>query len=465
MLRRDASRLILRDCNDEMSNLDSGSDNFDVREVTPTAQLVGNIDIPGDKSISHRALMFNSFAEGVANIDGLLESDDIHSTMECLRALDAHISASERDSFTVNGRGIKGLRQSESTLDCGNSGTTARLLTGIVSGLGIPSVISGDESLSTRPMARIIQPLNQMGVRISGRSSDTLLPLEISGSPTIQDGLVIETGVASAQVKSAILLCAVVAGVSVTVIEPRPSRDHSERLLSAMGASLEYFEDDRGHGVRLLKRTGELRAVDVTVPGDISTAAPWVAAGILHDAAEITLKGVGVNPSRTGIIDILKLMGGNIELKSDRVVGGEPVADLVARSGKLHGTVIGGDLIPRAIDEIPLVALAATQAEGETVIHDASELRAKESDRIDCTVEILTEFGADIDGTADGFVIRGPTKLQAATVDSYGDHRLAMLGAVAGLLASGVSQINGASAVTISYPEFWDRLASLGTTA
>ncbi len=465
MLRNGESRLILRDSNDEMSNQDSGADNLHVREVTPTVRLTGNIDIPGDKSISHRALMFNSFAEGSATINGLLKSDDISSTMQCLKSLGAQISVGEDDSVTVTGQGTSGLGQSESPLDCGNSGTTARLLTGIVAGLGLPSVISGDESLSTRPMARIIEPLRYMGVNISGYSGNNLLPLVISKSPTISDNLVIETGVASAQVKSAILLCAVVAGVSVTVIEPKASRDHSERLLSAMGVDLEYFEDDRGHGVRLKKRTRELQPIDVTVHGDISTAAPWITAGVLHGAAEITLNGVGVNPSRTGIIDIFGMMGGNLELRSERIVGGEPVADLIARSGMLRGTVIGGDLIPRAIDEIPLVALAATQAEGETVIRDATELRAKESDRIDCTVEILREFGADIDGTVDGFVVHGPTKLQAAEVDSYGDHRLAMLGAVAGLLANGVSRINGASAVTISYPEFWDRLASLSTTA
>ncbi len=422
------------------------------RAVQPAARLRGTIAVPGDKSVTHRALMFNALALGTARVDHFLDSDDTRSTIACMRALGAEIEEIT-DGVLVHGRGRAGLHEAENVLDCGNSGTTMRLLAGLVASLPYLSVLTGDASLRRRPMGRIVQPLGELGARLSARANGTLPPVVVHGGG-IRGNRTITTPVASAQVKSALLIASLAADGPVTVVEPAKSRDHTERMLAAMGATV--VED--GRSVTITPPTGDLRAVDVRVPGDISTAAAWIVAGVLHPDAELRLLGVGVNPTRTGILDILRAMGASLELEEERTVGGEPVADIVVRSSVLHGIEVGGDVIPRAIDELPLVALCGALASGETVIRDATELRAKESDRVATTGALLRAMGVDLDGRADGIAVRGGATLHGAEVASHGDHRLAMLGAVAGLLAEGATTISGAGDVTVSYPTFWEDL-------
>jgi len=439
--------------------------NQDVQIITAPSEIRGTIVIPGDKSISHRSLMFGSLALGTSRITGILESDDISSTISCLRLLGADIRVDGEDVL-VTGKGLEGLAEPSVPLDCGNSGTTARLLSGIIAGLPFSSILTGDDSLRSRPMARIIDPLTRLGASIKSAGADNLLPLSVSPTSDIKDNLVIETGVASAQVKSAILLCALSAGVGVMVKEPLLSRDHTERLLTAMGAEFVYPTELSGHSVKLLRMERELKAVDIVVPGDISTAAPWIVAATLHEDAELLLKGVGINKTRTGILDIMEMMGANITIISEKNMGGEPVADLMVKSADLTGVIVEGELIPRSIDELTLVALAGSRASGKTLIRDAGELRKKETDRIGRTVDILRGFGVNIVGTDDGFVITGGAKLRPSVSDSYGDHRLAMLAAVAGILVEQQSHVTNASAVNISYPAFWsefDRICGSNT--
>ncbi len=421
----------------------------DSETVQGARRLRGEIAVPGDKSISHRALMFNALAVGTARVDGFLDSDDTRSTIACLRALGAEIEDLD-DGVLVHGRGRGGLHEADNVLDCGNSGTTMRLIAGILASLPFFSIMTGDASLRRRPMGRIVQPLSAMGARLTARANGTLPPVVVEGG-NIRSGLVMETPVASAQVKSAILLAALAAEGPTTVIEPARSRDHTERMLAAMGAGI--VTD--GRSVTLTPPAGDLRAVDVRVPGDISTAAAWIVAASAHPDAELRLLGVGMNPTRTGLLDILGAMGASITVEGERTVGGEPVADLVVRSARLRGADVHGDVIPRAIDELPLVALAAAVAEGDTVIRDAAELRAKESDRVATTAALLRAFGAEVEERPDGMLVRGGATLRGANVVSSGDHRLAMLGAVAGLLAEGDSTVDGAADVSVSYPEFW----------
>ncbi len=373
----------------------------DVRTVTGASRLRGDIQVPGDKSITHRALMFNALARGVARVDGFLDSDDTRSTIRCLQGLGVRIEDID-GGVVVYGEGRAALEEPDDVLDCGNSGTTMRLMSGILAGLPMLSVLTGDASLRRRPMARVVRPLNELGARLTARASGTLPPLVIEGG-TIRGGRQIETPVASAQVKSAILLAALAADGPITVVEPAPSRDHTERLLAAMGAGVAID----GRAVTLTPPDGDLQATDVRVPGDISTAAAWMVAGCAHPDAEIRLRGVGLNPSRTGLLDILLAMGANIAVEEERVVGGEPVADLVVRSSELRGVEVGGELVPRAIDELPLVALAGALAEGETVIRDAAELRVKESDRVATTGALLRTLGVTLEERDDGFVVAG----------------------------------------------------------
>lgn len=433
--------------------------------ISPAAQTVrgarrlrGEVQVPGDKSISHRALMFNALAQGRARVDGFLDAADTRSTMACLRALGASIEEAPDGSVVVEGRGRAGLTEASDVLDCGNSGTSMRLLAGIVAGLPGLAVLTGDASLRGRTMARIVRPLNELGARVTARAEGTLPPVVIEGG-RIAGGQRLETPMASAQVKSAILLAGLAADGPTTVVQPAQTRDHTERLLAAMGAGIEAD----GPTVVLTPPSGDLEAVDVRVPGDISTAAAWIVAATVHPDAELLLRGVGVNETRSGIIDILRAMGADIELTEERTVGGEPVADLIVRSATLHGTEVGGDLIPRAIDELPLVALAGAHAEGETVIRDAEELRVKESDRVATTGAVLRAFGIEIDERPDGLKVSGGASLRAATVDSSADHRVAMLGAVAGLLADGDTTVTGADAVAVSYPAFWSDLGRIST--
>ncbi len=420
-------------------------------------QLRGTIEIPGDKSITHRALIFNALASGDARIDRFLDAADTRSTLACLRALGVQIEEPAPGQLIVRGRGRGGLSEPDDVLDCGNSGTTMRLLAGALAGLPMFTILTGDGSLRQRPMARIVRPLTAMGADVTGRADGTLPPLAVRGGP-LRGGARLEIPVASAQVKSALLLAGLAADGPTTVVEPARSRDHTERMLGAMGATLAVD----GATVTLTPPRGELAAVDVTVPGDISTAAAWIVAATLHPDAELVLTGVGVNPSRTGLLDILRTMGADIELLEERTSGGEPVADLVVRSAQLHGVEVGGELVPRAIDELPLVALAGALAEGETVIRDAAELRVKESDRVATTTSLLRAFGVNIEERPDGMVVKGGARLRSARVGSSGDHRLAMLGAVAGLLSDGETVIEDTTAVEVSYPEFWEEFARLG---
>ena len=420
-------------------------------------QLRGTIEIPGDKSITHRALIFNALASGDARIDRFLDAADTRSTLACLRALGVQIEEPAPGQLIVRGRG--GLSEPEDVLDCGNSGTTMRLLAGALAGQPIFTILTGDGSLRQRPMGRIVSPLTAMGADVTGRADGTLPPLAVRGGP-LRGGARLEIPIASAQVKSALLLAGLAADGPTTVVEPARSRDHTERMLGVMGAEVAVD----GATVTLTPPRGELAAIDVTVPGDISTAAAWIVAATLHPDAELVLAGVGVNPSRTGLLDILRTMGADIERLEDRTSGGEPVADLVVRSAQLHGVEVAGELVPRAIDELPLVALAGALAEGETVIRDAAELRVKESDRVATTTSLLRAFGVSIEERPDGMVVEGGARLLAARTGSSGDHRLAMLGAVAGLLSDGETLIEDATAVEVSYPEFWMELARLGAT-
>lgn len=425
------------------------------RTVQHAASLRGTIAVPGDKSITHRALIFNALAQGEARVDGFLDADDTRSTIRCLRALGATIEEFE-GGVLVRGRGRAALVEPDAVLDCGNSGTTMRLLAGLLAGLPMLTVLSGDASLRRRPMARIVEPLGRLGAHLHARRGGTLPPIVIAGGP-IRGGVRVESPVASAQVKSALLLAALAADGPVTVVEPARTRDHTERLLAAMGARVEVD----GTAVTITPPTGDLRATDVRVPGDISTAAAWIVLACAHPDAELTLTGVGVNPTRTGLLDILQAMGARIELLAPRTVGGEPVADIVVRSSALRGVEVGGDLIPRAIDELPLVALAGALATGQTVIRDAAELRAKESDRVATTGALLRALGVTLEERPDGIAVQGGARLRGAAVTSAGDHRLAMLGAVAGLLAEGETAIDGAGDVSVSYPAFWSDLERL----
>lgn len=432
----------------------------DVMPVRAPARLRGTIAIPGDKSITHRALLFNALAHGTARIDGFLDAADIRSTIACLRQLGVTIEEPSPGAIAVHGTGRAGMVEPSDVLDCGNSGTTIRLFTGALATLPFLSVLTGDASLRRRPMARIVRPLRELGADITARAAGTLPPVVVRGGP-LRGDRTIEISVASAQVKSALLLAALGADGPVTVIEPTQSRDHTERMLAAMGAAVTVD----GTAATLRAPHGDLRAVDVVVPGDISTAAAWIVAATLHPDADLLLTGVGVNPTRTGLLDILRAMGASIEAVNERVSGGEPVADLHVCSAALHGIEIGGALVPRAIDELPLAALAGALASGETVIRDAAELRVKESDRVATTVHVLRAFGVTADERADGLRVQGGAVLREATVDAEGDHRVAMLGAVAALLASGTSQVSGASAVAVSYPAFWSELGRLGATS
>ena len=425
--------------------------------VSPPARLRGEIAVPGDKSITHRALIFNAIAVGEARIDGFLDAADTRSTIECMRALGARIEEPAPERLLVRGRGRAGLREAADVLDCGNSGTSMRLLSGLLAGLPFLSVLTGDASLRGRPMGRVVEPLRAMGARVTARAGGTRPPLVIEGGP-ISGGQRIETPVASAQVKSALLLAGLAAAGPTTVVEPARSRDHSERMLGAMGADIAT----EGSAVTLTPPDGDLEAIHVRVPGDVSTAAAWIVAATLHPDADLLLTGVGLNPTRAGVIEVLRSMGAEIEELEPRSIGGEPVADLRVRSAALHGVRIEGDVVPRAIDELPLLALAGAVAEGETVIADAAELRVKESDRVASTAAALRALGAEVEVRDDGLAVAGGARLRGGRIEAAGDHRLAMLGAVGGLLAEGDSEITGAEVVGVSYPDFWADLGRLG---
>ena len=402
----------------------------------PARSLQGVVQVPGDKSISHRALLFGAIAEGTTRITGLLPAEDPLSTAACLRAMGVTISAIEAGQLvSVEGVGLDGLREPEDVLDCGNSGTTLR----------------------RRPMQRVGGPLAQMGAQISGRSGGNLAPLAIRGQQL--QGATIRTPVASAQVKSALLLAALTATGDTTVIEPVQSRDHSERMLRAFGAQLSVG----GPGLTEVTVTpgASLRGQDVIVPGDISSAAFWLVAGAITPGADLTVQNVGLNPSRTGVLDVLEQMGARIELLNGREVAGEPVGDLRVTHGPLKAFTIGADLIPRLVDEIPVLAVAACYAEGISRVTGAEELRVKETDRLAVMARQLGAMGARIEEFADGLTIEGGVPLQGAEVDSETDHRVAMSLAVAAQVAHGPTLLHRPGAAAVSYPGFWDDLERL----
>jgi len=407
--------------------------------------------------VSHRSLILNAIARGTASIIGLSDGADVKSTMGCLQAMGVDITAGEEfGSFTIHGTN-HGLQEPEGFLDAGNSGTSMRLISGLIAPQPFMSVLSGDRSLRSRPMGRVIQPLKEMGAAIMGRKDDTLAPFAIRGG-TLK-GVEYNMPVASAQVKSCIMLAGIAASGDTILHQPALSRDHTERMLTAMGAKVET------DGLTLTLRPSALEAVDVVVPGDVSSAAFWLVAGLCHPNAKILIKGVGLNPSRAGIIDILQAMGAGdgLTLVNERVEGGEPVADLLVTSTELSGVEVGGDIIPIMMDELPVLAVAACFAKGTTVIRDAKELRVKESDRIDTVVTELTKMGANIEAREDGMVIQGTGSLTGGDCMSHDDHRLAMSMGIAGLLASGETKIHGAEDASVSYSDFWHDLAHLSS--
>ena len=434
------------------------------------SRLAGTVTVPGDKSISHRAVMFGSLARGKTEIQGFLPGADCLSTIGCFRAMGIPITQSG-DRVTVEGRGLRGLSPAGSTsgvlhLDTGNSGTTTRLISGILAAQNFRTVLSGDDSLNKRPMNRIIRPLRLMGAEIRSGRGDGCPPLIIDGRPL--HGIRYTSPVASAQVKSSILLAGLYADGETSVHEPALSRDHSERMLSAFGAELSTRILGDGSAEITIHPAEELHAQQITVPGDISSAAYFLAAGCIVPGSEILIRNVGVNPTRAGILHVLQRMGADLTVENARVSSSEPVADLRVKYGPLRGTEIGGAEIPTLIDEIPVIAAAACFAEGTTVIRDAAELKVKESDRIAVMTEVLSAMGADITPTEDGMVISGhgaagasSSPLRGAAVDSHKDHRVAMSCAVAAMAASGETDIRDASCVDISYPGFYSDLLKL----
>ncbi len=419
--------------------------------LSPVPALRGTVTVPGDKSISHRAVMLGALAQGDTHITGFLMGEDCLSTISCFRKMGIDISISQ-EKVIVHGAGLHGLQSPSELLYTGNSGTTTRLLCGILAGQPFSSVLNGDASIQKRPMGRIIKPLRQMGANIDGKDGN-LCPLTIHPAPL--SGIRYELPVASAQLKSAILLAGLFADGQTTVIEPAASRDHTERMLRGLGANVETQGT-----VITLTPPETLYAVDVEVPGDISSAAYFLVAGLILPDSEIVIRNVGVNPTRTGILDALTAMGAEIERFNERG-DVEPVCDLRVRSSRLHGTVIGGDIIPRLIDELPVLAVAAAFAEGETIIRDAQELKVKESNRIAAMAAELSRTGADVRETDDGMVICGGKPLHGADFLSYADHRIAMSMAVCALACHGSSSIDDPSCVAISYPTFFDTLDNL----
>ena len=414
--------------------------------------LRGELTIPGDKSISHRSVMFGSLAKGTTEIYDFLQGADCLSTISCFRSMGIEIE-NKGNCVLVHGNGLHGLKKPDSVLDCGNSGTTTRLISGILSAQDFSVTLTGDASIQKRPMRRIIQPLSQMGAKIRSIQGNDCAPLEIEG--THLRGIHYQSPVASAQVKSAILLAGLYADGETKVTEPFLSRDHTERMLRSFGAKVE----NQGTTTRILPAE-ELYGQKLRVPGDISSAAFFLAAGLIIPGSELLLKHVGINPTRDGILRVCSAMGGNITILNETSEG-EPAADILVTSSSLHGTVIEGAIIPTLIDELPIIAAMACFAEGDTIIRDAAELKVKESNRIEVMVRNLSAMGADVEETEDGMIIHGGRPLHGAVIDSRLDHRIAMTFAVAGCMADGETEILGAECVNISYPGFYEDLKGL----
>lgn len=422
-----------------------------VRRITGGDPLKGDMSVPGDKSISHRALLLGGLGEGVTSIRNLAPGEDVESTMKVLGELGVEVEDGGRE-VQVHGSGLGGFTEPDGPLDAGNSGTLMRLISGILAGQRFEATITGDTSLRSRPMDRIIGPLTEMGAII--RAEDGTAPLTITGSRL--SGVTHRPNVASAQVKSCLLLAGLHAEGETTVVEPGPSRDHTERMLAAMGYPIEIAEE----GITV-NGPSPLEPIEVEVPGDFSSAAFFIAGGLLVEGSNLIIRDVGLNDTRTGFLDLVDKMGAKIEVKNRRVEEGEPRGDLRVRHSELSGVELGGEDVVKAIDELPLLGVVATQAEGRTVVRGAEELRVKETDRISATVDNLRSLGADVEELKDGFIVDGGGGLTGGTVDSYRDHRIAMGAAVAAQVATGSTRLTGTEWVEVSFPGFFEKLEEL----
>lgn len=422
--------------------------------VEPAPALTGHVAVPGDKSISHRAVLIAAICEGETRISGFGRSGDTESTLAAVRALGVAIDEDDVDTLTVHGVGLRGLREPTGTVDCGNAGTLMRLLCGLLAGQEGRFELGGDESLSARPMERVAEPLRLMGARIE--TTDGHAPVVIEGGSLVT--ISYKLPVASAQVKSAVLLAALFAeGDETTVVEPLPTRDHTERLLALAGATVKR----RPSSVSIQPAT-RLALGQVEIPGDFSSAAPLLVAAAIVPGSAVTVHGVGLNPSRIGLLDVLERMGARVAIYNRRAIGGEPAGDVEVRASELVGTSVSPAEVPAMVDELPLFALAAGHARGESVVRGASELRVKETDRIEAVAEELRRLGGHVRATKDGFRVRGvPARLRGGIVDARGDHRLAMLGAVAGVSSREGVELRGAEAAELSFPGFFDVLEQL----
>ncbi|WHY65503.1 3-phosphoshikimate 1-carboxyvinyltransferase [Neobacillus sp. SuZ13] len=420
---------------------------------TSITHLNGEITIPGDKSISHRSVMFGSIAHGETTVSNFLLGEDCLSTISCFRKLGVTIEESD-GQLRIIGKGFEGLTEPNEVLDVGNSGTTIRLLMGILAGRPFFSSLVGDESIGKRPMTRVTNPLSELGSRIDGRNNGSFTPISIRGGELKPVNY--QLPVASAQVKSALILAGLQADGQSVIIEPEETRDHTERMIIKFGG--EIHKDNQ---MIIVNGGQKLTGTHVYVPGDISSAAFFLVAGAIIPESEVVLKNVGLNPTRTGIIEVMKKMGADLEIVQNEESSFEPMGDLIIKSSSLKGTVIEGDLIPKLIDEIPIIALLATQAEGTTIIKDAEELKVKETNRIDTVVHELKTLGARIEATEDGMIIHGKTKLSGGTVSSHGDHRIGMMLAIAALLCNERAELENPEAISVSYPNFFDHLNSL----
>ena len=421
--------------------------------ITKANSLKGEIKVPGDKSISHRGVMFGAISEGTTELTGFLDGADCRSTIGCFRAMGIDISQNA-DHVNIHGKGLHGLKAPSQMLDVGNSGTTTRLISGILAGQPFVSSLNGDESIQKRPMGRIITPLTQMGAHIRSIKDNGCAPLEIGGSPL--KAIHYDSPVASAQVKSCVLLAGLYADGVTSVTEPVVSRNHTELMLSGFGA------DIKSEGLTAsIVGNPKLIGQKIEVPGDISSAAYFIVAGLICENADLLIKNVNTNPTRAGIIKVAQNMGGNIELLNERIVSGEPVADIHVTSSNLHGCEVSGDIIPTLIDELPVIAVMAACASGTTTIKDAAELKVKESDRIATVTENLKNMGCYITPTDDGMIINGGNPLKGTTVKTYLDHRIAMSFAIAGLVAHGETTFDNEECCCISYPNFFRTLNSI----
>lgn len=433
-----------------------GRSHMDSLTVQRSEALTGQVRAPGDKSISHRAILFGSLADGVSRVRGFLRGGDCLATLECVRRLGIEIEETGADELLIHGRGLHGWQEPSLPLDCVTSGTTMRLLAGLVAGAGIFAVLSGGPQLSRRPMGRVAEPLRKMGAIVLGRQRGTLPPLAIQGGNL--RGIDYRLPIASAQVKSAILLAGIFTHDLTVVVEPGPSRDHTERMLRAMGAPVHTL----GAKITSEAPTTPLQPLDLRVPADMSSAAFLLTAAVLVPGSVITLEDVVLNPTRRGLFDILRRMGADLRISEETEVCGEPVGHITARPGPLTATTVAGEMVVRAIDELPVLAVAATQARGSTHVRNAEELRVKETDRISTVVAELRKLGAHIEAQPDGFIVKGPTPLRGAVVDSHGDHRLAMALCIAGLLAHGETTIMDTECMADSFPGFERLLVKLG---